>query len=107
MYAGSRTDVHDEIRGSHRLLIVLDDDQRVAEIAQSFQRVQQLCVVALMQPDRRLVEDIQNAHKTAADLRGKADALAFAARQRRRRARERQIVETDVDQKSEARVQFL
>ena len=32
--AGSRTDVDDVVRSAHRLLVVLDDDERVAEVAQ-------------------------------------------------------------------------
>ena len=107
MNAGARADVHDIIRGAHRFLVVLDDDQRVAEIAQTLQRIEQLCVVALVQTDARFVENIQHADQPAADLRRKADALALAARKRRRAARKRQVAEADVDQKSEPRVKLL
>ena len=52
------------------------------------QRVEQLVVVALVQADGRLVEDIQNAHEARADLRGQPDALALAAGERGRGARD-------------------
>ncbi len=51
------------------------------------ERAEQAVVVALMQPDGRLVEHIENAREARADLRGEADALRFTARQRAGRAR--------------------
>ena len=81
-----------------RLLVVLDDDDGVAEIAQPRQRRQQLAVVALMQADRRLVEHVEHAGQVRADLRREPDALPFAARQRRRAAAERQVADADVVQ---------
>ncbi len=56
-------------------------------------------VVALVQADRRLVEHIEHAGQPGADLRGEANALALAAGQRARGARERQIFKADIDQK--------
>jgi hypothetical protein len=44
--------------------------------------VQQPIVVALMQSDRRLVEDVHHADEARADLTGEANALRFAARER-------------------------
>ena len=84
--AGAGADVDDPVGGADRLLVVLDDDQRVAEVAQLRQRADQLVVVALVQADRRLVEDVQHAHQLAADLRRQPDALCLAAGQRRRAA---------------------
>ena len=107
VHAGAGTDVHDVVGGAHRFLVVLDDDQRVAEIAQPLERFQKPCVVALMQPDAGLVEDVQNADESAADLRGETDALAFAAGQRRRPAREREVVQTDVHEEAEPCVELL
>jgi len=39
-------------------------------------------IVALVEADRRLVENVENAGQARADLRGEADALALAARKR-------------------------
>ena len=80
--AGAGSDIDDIIRGENRVLVVLDDDDAVAEIAQPPQRVEQTVIVALMQPDRRFVQHIENAGQPRADLRREADPLAFAARQR-------------------------
>ena len=65
---------------------MLDDDERVAEIAQAFQGGEQLVVVALVQADGRLVEDIEHAHQARADLRRETDALRLAAGERCARA---------------------
>jgi hypothetical protein len=46
---------------AHHLLVVFDDEHRVAEIAQPLEGCDQLRVVALVKPDRRLVEDVQDS----------------------------------------------
>ena len=58
---GAGTDVHDPVRGFHRLPIVLDNDQRVADVPKMTERLEQPDVVALMEPDRRLVQDVENS----------------------------------------------
>src|SRR6185437_7942875 len=64
-------------------------------------------VVALVQADRRLVQHIEHAGQPRADLRGQPNALALAAGERARRARQRQIIEADIDQEGEALADFL
>ena len=55
-----------------------------------------------MQTDRRLVEHIENAGQSAADLAGQADPLALTAGKRGRATGQAQVIETDVDQKLQA-----
>ena len=57
--ARSRPQIDEVVGLAHRLLVVLDDDDRVAEAAQALERRDQLGVVALVQADRRLVEHVQ------------------------------------------------
>ena len=92
--AGARADVDDPVGGVDRLFVVLDDDERVAEVAQGHQRLDEPAVVALVQTDRRLVEHVEHAGQARADLRRQADALRLATRQRRRRAAQAEVVET-------------
>ena len=101
MHARAGADVDDIVRRPDRVLVVLDDDHRVAEVAQAPQRVEEPRVVALVQADRRLVEHVEDAGEARADLRGEPDALALAARERAGRARQRQIVEPDVAQENQ------
>ena len=102
MRARAGADVDEVVRRAHRVLIVLDNDERVAKVAQSLERGEQLVVVALVQSDGRLVEDIEDAHQARADLRRQTDALRFAAGERRARARERQVFESYRAQEAEA-----
>ena len=78
-------DVDDVVGDPDRLLVVLDDDHGVAEVAQPHHRVDQPLVVALVQADRRFVEHVEHADEPAADLRREPDALRLAARERARR----------------------
>ena len=102
MRARTGTDVDEVVRRAHRVLVVLDDDERVAEVAQTFQGGEQLVVVALVQSDGRLVKDIEDAHQARADLRRQTDTLRLAAGERRARARERQVFESYRAQEAEA-----
>ena len=77
--AGARAEIDDEVGRTHRFLIVLDDDDGVADIAQALEGGQQALVVAVVQADRGFVEDVEHADQSRADLRGEADALRFAA----------------------------
>ena len=105
--ARSGADIDQKIRRAHRVLVVLDDDQRIAQIAQVFQRPQKPVVVALMQADGRLVENIQHAHQRRTDLRRQPDALRLAARKRRRGAGERQVSQSHVAQEVKPRPDLL
>ena len=63
---------------------MLDDEHRVADVAEPLERVDQLAVVALVEPDRRLVEDVEDADELRADLRRQPQPLRLAAGQRLR-----------------------
>ena len=103
MRARAGADVDEVVRRAHRVLVVLDDDERVAEVTQLAQCGQQLFIVALVQADGRLIQNIQHAHERRADLRCEPDTLALAAGERCRRARERQVLQADALQKMQPR----
>ena len=105
--AGVRADVDDPVGGPDGVLVVLDDDQGVAEVLEPDQRLDQAVVVALVQPDRRLVQDVEHPDESGADLGREPDALRLAAGQRRGRAVEREVVQPDVDQEAEPGVDLL
>ena len=60
--AGTGADVEHVVGGADGVLVVLDHDHGVAEVAQPLQRFEQARIVALVQADRGLVEHIQ-AHR--------------------------------------------
>ena len=84
------------VGGAHGPLVVLDHDHGVAEVAQPLQRRDQARVVALMEADRGLVEDVEHADEARSDLGGQPDPLRLAAREGRRGALERQVAHADV-----------
>ena len=103
----ARPDVDDPVGAADGVLVVLDDDQRVAHVAQPGQRLDQPVVVALVQPDRGLVEDVEHAHQPGADLGGQPDALRLTAGQGARGPLEGEVVEPHVEQETEPRVDLL
>jgi hypothetical protein len=68
VHAGAGTDVDDVVGGADGVLVVLHHQHRVAQIAQVREGAQQALVVALVQADGRLVEDVHHAHQPGADL---------------------------------------
>ena len=54
-----------------------------------------------MQSDGGFVQYVHHADQAGANLAGQADALRLAARERVGAAIERQVVESDIDQKAE------
>ncbi len=105
--AGAGAEIDDEVRRADRLFVVLDHQHRVAQIAQPPERVEEPAVVALVEPDRRLVEDIEDADQARADLGGEPDALALAAGERARRPVEGEVLEAHVGQEAEALANLL
>src|SRR5467141_147557 len=100
--AGAGAKVDDEIGAADGVFVVLDDENGVAEVAKLFERAEKARVVAGVEADAGLVENIENAAKTRADLRGEADALGFAAGERGGGAIQAEIAEADGEQKIDA-----
>ena len=107
MHACARADVEDVVRLADRFLVMLHDDHGIPLIAEVLERGQKPPVVALVQADGRLVEHVENARQTRADLTGQPDALALAARQRAGVAAEGQVFEAHVVQKAQPLADFL
>jgi len=93
--AGAGAQVDHVVGGADGPLVVLHHDHGVAEVAQALERADQLRVVALVQADRGLVEDVEHTHEARADLRGEADPLGLAPGEGVGRALQREIADTD------------
>src|SRR5438067_10130359 len=85
-------------------LVVLDHDHGVTEIAQPPQCGEEPRVVSLMQSDAGLIENIKNASQTRTNLGGQSDSLRFAAGKRAALAIEREIIEPDLHEKLQTRI---
>jgi hypothetical protein len=107
MDAGAGAHVDDIVGGADRVLVMLDHEHGVAEVAQALERFEQPVVVALVQADRRFVEHIEHAGQAGADLAGEADALALAAGKRAGGAIEVEVIEADIVEEAQTLVDFL
>jgi hypothetical protein len=105
--SGAGAHVDDMVGGADRVLVMLDDEHGVAEAAEALEGFEEAVVVLLVEADRGLVEDVEDAREAGADLRGEADALALAAGQGAAGAVEVEIVEADIVEEAEALVDFL
>ena len=86
---------------------MLDDDDGVALVAQLLERVDESLIVALMQSDAGLVEDVEHVDELRANLCSQTDALALTARECCRLAVEREIVKAHVEEERHAGPQLL
>ncbi|MDZ7651244.1 MAG: hypothetical protein U5L03_01075 [Burkholderiaceae bacterium] len=80
VHAGTRAHVDHVIGSADRVLVVLDHEHGVAEVAQALEGADQSVVVALVQADRGLVQHVHHAGQARADLRRQADALRLRRR---------------------------
>ena len=101
LLAGAEPHVHDGVGDADHVGIVLDDEDGVALVAKLPQDRDEPLVVARVEPDRRLVEDVQRVDERRPQRGRQVDALRFAAGERRRQAVERQVVQPDVAQESQ------
>ena len=99
--------VDDPVGRAHHLLVVLDHEHGVAEVAQPLERADEPVVVPLVQSDRRLVEDVEHAHELRADLRRQAKPLRLAAGERLRRPVELEVADADVREEREPLADLL
>ncbi len=85
MCSRSGTDIYDMVCCIHGVLIMLHHNKGIAQIPEVLERSKQAVIIPLMQADARLIEYVEDSHKTGADLGRKADALCLSAGQGSRR----------------------
>ena len=103
----TRAKVDQVIAGPHRVFVVLDNDDRVAKIAQIFKCADQSIIVARVKTDRRFVQDVQHTHQSRTDLPRQSNPLALTAGKCWSGSIERQIVQPHVQQESQTVANFL
>ncbi len=103
--AGARAEVDHVVGDRDRLRLVLDHQHGVALVAQLQQQAVHPLDVVRVQPDRRLVEDVGHVGERGAEVADHLGALRLAARQRARRAVEREVAEPDLDERVERPLQ--
>ena len=96
--AGTGTDVDQPVGRAQGGLVVLDHDDRIADVTQLLESAEQPSVVSRVQADRGLVEDVEHALQPGAELGRQTDALGLAAGQGVRRALQREVAQAHVHQ---------
>ena len=104
---GARPEVDHPVRRADGLFIVLNHQHGIAQIAQTEQGLHQAPVVALMQADAGLVQDVEHPDEAGADLGRQPNALRLAAGERVRRAIQGEVLQTHGLQESQTRPHFL
>src|SRR6185369_14338910 len=74
--AGARTEVEHVIGVADRVFVMFDHENRIAKITQANEGLDETRVVPLVKPDGGLIQNIEDAAKTRANLCGEAYALA-------------------------------
>src|SRR5215831_5620843 len=92
--ARAGTKINHVISAANGFFIVLDYQYRFSQVAQVLQRLQEPVVIAMMKANGWLVEHVKDAAQLGTDLRGQADALAFTAGKRCRRAVQRYVTKS-------------
>ena len=105
--AGAGAEVNDVVGGAHHGVVVLDDDDGVAHVAEAGEGPDEAVVVVGVQADGGLVAHVEHAGESAADLGGEADALGLAARESAGRAAHGDVVEADAVEELEAALDLL
>ncbi len=95
--SGTGAEIDQVIGGPHRLLVMLDHQDGITHVAQALEAGEQALVIARVQADAGLIENIQNPDQAAADLACQANTLRLAPGQGRGAAVQRQIVQADIE----------
>ena len=93
---GPRSHIHDPVGAPDRLFVVLHHDKGVPEIAEALQCLEELSVVALVQPYGGLIEDVEHPGQVRSDLRSEAYSLRLPAREAAGAPREGQVADADL-----------
>ena len=104
--ARPRPQLDDVIRRVDELAVVLDDHDGVAGLGELPAEVGEPRGVARMEADGRLVQHVERADELRAQLVGQVDPLRLAARQGARLTGEREIAESDAQEKGELGVEL-
>ena len=86
VFTRSWPQVKDIVGRQNGLTIVLDDQDRITQVTEALEALEQALIIALMQTNARLVEDIEHPHQARTNLRCQANALAFPTGEGRCRA---------------------
>ncbi len=102
MFSRPRAHIDNIIGGKNGIGIMFDDQDRVPDIPQGFQGLQEPEIVPGVESDTGFIQDIKDPHQMRADLGGQPDTLSFSAGQGGRGPIEGQVIQSYIGQKFQA-----
>ena len=93
VYSSARTNIYYPVRCFDCVLIVLNNNKSVSKLSELNESVDQSSVISLMQSNGGLIQHVQHARQSRADLGGQANSLSFATGERARCTLQGKIVE--------------
>jgi len=106
VFASSWANIDNPIRHVDGFLVVLHHNQRVSEVSELDQRVNQAPVIPLVESDTWLVQDIQHTGQPGPNLGSQTDALGFPTGERARRSSHTEVAQAHLEQKLQTRADF-
>lgn len=79
MDTSARTDVYDVVTRSHDILIMLYDDDGIADLSQLVEIGDQEIIVSRVETDRWLIEHIDDSLELGANLGRETDTLSLTS----------------------------
>ena len=105
--AGFRPHVDHIVGIQHHIFIVFHYDNRVSGIAQFLQRIDQADIIALVQSDTRLIQDIEHIDQLATYLGSQTDTLALSTGKACRRTVQREVIQSHIEQELQTRTDLF
>jgi len=102
MHTGPRAQINEVVSFTNGCFVVFHNQDRIAQVPEVFQRVDQFLIVSLMETYGRFIQHIQHAAQGGTDLRSKADALGLAPTEGGTAAIKGQVIQPDITQKRES-----
>src|ERR1700689_69590 len=105
-FSGTGAEIHDIICATDSLLVMLDNQNGIAEIAQSFECTEQAAIVTRVQADGWLVKYVKDPAGGGADLCRQAYPLRFSTRKSCGGAIQSKVTEANVEKELESLSDF-
>ena len=104
---GIGSDVDDIVGSTHHLLIMLDDNNCVAQVPQAMDDTDEALSITLVEADTRFVQDVERAYEATAELRRESHALTLPTREGAGETVKRQIAQADLIEEGQARADLM
>ena len=101
------TDVDDVVGSTHHLLIMLDDDNCIAQVSQTVNDTDEALGITLVQTDTRFVQDVERAYEATSELRRESHALALPTGKGAGETVKGQITQADLIEEGQARADLM